>query len=397
MKHKLSLIMKLFKQHGFFKTLHLLIKMLLFKVLDLSFSKKNKDIIKNATKNKRVVVFTKAIEWNNMFQRIQQMALVFSKQENTVVIYTQRCTTHDFFANINKINDNLYCYSFRHYDKLNELLSDADEVVMYMTNLFEFEKNITLKHQKMVYEYVDELELFFDDLELANKRHEQALKSADLSVATATKLYNQIKPLAKKVILSPNAVDYDVFHGSKDKPIAKEISSIKNNYDIIVGYYGALANWFDFETIIEVAKRKPNWAFVLIGIYFDNTIDQYDVKKYPNIIFTGPKPYNQLPNYISGIDILTIPFVINNITESTSPVKLFEYMASSTPILTSQLPECKKYKSVYRYDSADDFIEKAQLLYNKKGDKEYKEILEKEAKENTWQARIEEILHVLYD
>lgn len=397
MKHKLSLVMNLIRQHGFFKTMYLLMKMIFFKIFDLSFSKKNETIIKNAIKNKRVVVFTKAIEWNNMFQRIQQMALVFSKQEDTIVIYTENCTTHDFFVNINQINDNLFCYSYRHYDKLNEFLVDAKEVVMYMTNLFAFDQNITLKHDKMVYEYVDELELFFDDLELATKRHNNALELADLSIATATKLFNQIEPLSKKAILSPNAVDYDTFHGSKDKSIAQDIVNVVGKYDIILGYYGALASWFDFETVIEVAKRKPNWAFVLVGVCFDDTIEQYHIENYPNIFLTGPKPYQTLPSYISGIDVLTIPFVVNNITESTSPVKLFEYMASSTPILTSELPECKKYSSVYRYHDANDFIEKAQMLYNKKENKEYKELLDKEAKENTWDARIKQILTALYE
>ncbi len=396
MKHKISLVMNLVRQHGFFKTVYLLMKMIVFKIFDLSFSKKNEQIIKNAVKNKRVVVFTKAIEWNNMFQRIQQMALVFSKQEDTIVIYTENCTTHDFFVNIHPINDSLFCYSYRHYDKLNELLVDAKEVVMYMTNLFEFDQNITLKHDKMVYEYVDELELFFDDLELATKRHTKALELADLSVATATKLFKQIEPLANKAILSPNAVDYDTFHGSKEKPIAQDIANVIGKYDIVLGYYGALASWFDFKVLIEVAKRKPNWAFILIGICFDDTIEQYDFKNYPNIILTGPKPYKSLPNYISGIDILTIPFIVNNITESTSPVKLFEYMASSTPILTSGLPECKKYCSVYRYHDADDFIQKAEMLFAKKEEKEYKELLENEAKENTWDARIKQILDALY-
>ena len=37
--------------------------------------------------------------------------------------------------------------------------------------------------------------------------------------------------------------------------------------------------------------------------------------------------YHILQNYAAKIDVLTIPFLINEITKATSPVKLFEYMA----------------------------------------------------------------------
>ncbi|MFZ2539258.1 MAG: glycosyltransferase, partial [Oscillospiraceae bacterium] len=364
MKHRLQLIIRLINNHGFFKTALLLIKMMFYKILNLRFYKKNEERIISAVKGKRVIVFSKALEWNNMFQRIQQMALEFSKRENSVVIYVENCSTHDFFFNINELSKSLFCYSFRHYSKLNELLVGADEVVLYMTNLFEFETNIKLNHQKMVYEYVDELELFFSDMDEATARHKKALEMSDISIATATKLFNQIKPYAKNPLLSPNAVDYDTFSVSKATPIAGALKDIVPKYDVVLGYYGALASWFDFEVIIEVAKQKKNWLFVLIGTLFDDTLSKYPLNQYENILVVGAQPYKSLPSFIKGIDILTIPFVVNNITESTSPVKLFEYMASGVPILTSQLPECKKYQSVYRYNNASDFITQAQMLFD---------------------------------
>lgn len=392
MKHIFDLILKLIKNHGFFKAVSLLVKMIFYKIKDISFSKKNTRLVLEAVKDKRVVVFTKTIEWNNMFQRSQQLALELSKRENTVVIYVERCTTFDFFSNINILSDSLICYSYRHYHKLDSLLKDCTEIIMYMTNLLDYDNSITLKHDKLVYEYIDELELFFDDIELAQKRHALALNQADVSVATATKLYNQIKECAKNPILSPNAVDYDFFANAKNTPVSPEIKNQISNYDIVIGYYGCLASWFDYETVFAVAKAKPNWLFVMIGIIYDDSTRGYNLNECSNVIFTGAKPYNELPSYISGIDILTIPFLVNNITESTSPVKLFEYMASGTPILTSMLPECSKYKSVYRYTDVDDFIKKAELLYSMKDSDDYRQLLLMEAKANTWETRVTQIL-----
>lgn len=395
MLHKLGLVKKLIKNHGFVKTVWLLFRMVFFKVCDINFAKKNRQFIKDKVKGKRVVVFAKNLEWNNMFQRTQQMALSFSRQENTVVIYVETCTTHDFFANINPISDSLICYSFHHYKALGELLDEANQVVLYLTNLFELDTNLELKHDKLVYEYVDELEIFFTDMELANERHARVLAQADLCTATATKLFLQIEPIAKKAILSPNAVDFDIFSKAKTTPVAPQIAGISGKYSMVLGYYGALANWFDFALVTTVAKKRPNWLFVLIGVIFDDTIDKYNLSDYKNILILPPQPYASLPSFISGIDVLTIPFLINNITESTSPVKLFEYMASGTPILTSRLPECMKYESVYHYTDAVKFIEQAEYLYTIKDTPRYKQLLLKEAQENTWTSRAQGITDAL--
>lgn len=399
MQHKLKLVKKLIENHGFFKTMFMLAKMMFFALCDLNFSQKNRRLLSEKVKGKRVVVFAKTIEWHNMFQRTQQMALEFSKQPNTVVIYVQANSTHDYFANIQEVSPSLLLMTFKHYDKLNELLSPASQVILYTTNLLEFDKGLSLTHQKMVYEYVDELEIWFDkaDMELANSRHSHALKLADVSVATATKLYNQIQPIAKKAILSPNAVDYEVFSKSKETQLSPLLKEAVAGYDMVLGYYGMLAAWFDFELLHEVAVKKPRWLFVLIGTIYDDTLKKFHLNECKNVLIIPPQPYASLPSFIRGIDILTIPFLINNITLSTSPVKLFEYMASGTPILTSKLPECEKYESVYRYEGAQDFIDKANRLYELRNDKEYQALLLKEAKENTWANRVTQVLRALED
>jgi hypothetical protein len=107
------------------------------------------------------------------------------------------------------------------------------------------------------------------------------------------------------------------------------------------------------------------------------------------------QPYKNLPSFVSAFDIETIPFLLNEVTEATSPVKLFEYMASSKPIITSVLPECKKYQSILLYDDAESFILQVEKAIGFKPDDLYYSVLEKEALENTWQIRVEKILNNL--
>ena len=106
-----------------------------------------------------------------------------------------------------------------------------------------------------------------------------------------------------------------------------------------------------------------------------------------NVHYLGVIDYNELPLYAKYFNISIIPFVLNNITESTNPVKLFEYMALNTPIVTTDLRECRKYKSVLIGREYTSFIEKLDYaLKIDKNDKYYIHLKE-EALENTWEKR----------
>ena len=76
-----------------------------------------------------------------------------------------------------------------------------------------------------------------------------------------------------------------------------------------------------------------------------------------------------------------IPFLINDITQATSPLKLFEYMALGKPIVTTSMNECKKYKSVILADNKEHFVENIDKAIDivKNENKEYYKILEQEA------------------
>ena len=95
------------------------------------------------------------------------------------------------------------------------------------------------------------------------------------------------------------------------------------------------------------------------------------------------------------MDILTIPFVINSITQATSPLKLFEYMALHKPIVTTAMNECKKYRSVLIAEDHEDFLHQLETATALKEDKRYLALLDQEAKENDWSAKAGAIIDLL--
>ena len=125
----------------------------------------------------------------------------------------------------------------------------------------------------------------------------------------------------------------------------------------------------------------------MFGIKYDNSFDASNIKKLKNVYWFGSKNYDVLKNYASKMDILMIPFVINSITQATSPLKLFEYMALHKPIVTTAMNECKKYKSVLIGHSHEEFLEMLEKCLSLKNDNNYLQILDKEAKENDWDSK----------
>jgi hypothetical protein len=90
--------------------------------------------------------------------------------------------------------------------------------------------------------------------------------------------------------------------------------------------------------------------------------------------------------------VATIPFLVNNITLATSPIKLFEYMAARKPIVTSDLPECRKYPSVLVAHNAKEFIDHLEHALTLINDSAYLQQLYQTAQENTWEARVNQII-----
>lgn len=193
-----------------------------------------------------------------------------------------------------------------------------------------------------------------------------------------------------------NGVDYHHFHLKRNQnTIPSDLQRILVKGNPVIGYFGALATWFDYELISVLAKNRPQYEIVLIGWDYDGTVNDQDFDRYPNIHYLGAKKYSVLPQYAIWFDVATIPFKINEITKSTSPVKLFEYMALGNPIVTTEMPECMKYQSVFIGRSQEDFIQKIDLALEYRQKEEYRELLDKEARENTWASRAAVIDRIL--
>jgi glycosyltransferase involved in cell wall biosynthesis len=127
----------------------------------------------------------------------------------------------------------------------------------------------------------------------------------------------------------------------------------------IVLYAGHLYPRKGADTLAEAAALIPEATFVFVGGAPDDIVT---FKKRwgegANIRIIGQVPHEKIPFYLRAADVLVIPNSGKDEDSAhfTSPLKLFEYMASGTPIVTSDVPSVREIlpDDAASFVSADD-------------------------------------------
>jgi len=151
-----------------------------------------------------------------------------------------------------------------------------------------------------------------------------------------------------KITVVPNGVDLEDFEfDNKD-----EIFVTNSKNKIVVMYVGHLYHWKGVDTIVECAKNISDEDFVFVivgGVKEDVERHNKIIKHYQleNVILTGTQSHSLIPKYLKKADILLLPnlAVSEESIKYTSPIKMFEYMASGKPIIASKLPSIEEVLS----------------------------------------------------
>lgn len=105
--------------------------------------------------------------------------------------------------------------------------------------------------------------------------------------------------------------------------------------DVVFGYVGTIASWFDWRWVIELAELNPGSKIRLIGPL--KTLKPVNLPK--NIVLEKAISHDEVPSVLSGIDVGLIPFQVNDITKYVDPIKFYEYSATKMPLLSTQFGE----------------------------------------------------------
>ncbi len=153
----------------------------------------------------------------------------------------------------------------------------------------------------------------------------------------------------QRIFISPDAVDLRLFDLPLSKEAAREKLSLPLNRKIVL-YAGSffLYDWKGVDILLESAKQfeEPH-LFVLVGGSKEEVNKARASWGRDNILFLGHQPPRTIPTYLKAADVLVIPNKKGSTTSEyyTSPLKLFEYMASGRPIIASRIPSLEEVVS----------------------------------------------------
>ena len=338
------------------------------------------------------IVLSPTIEWEvALFQRPQQLALALAQLGHPVFYVTS--TQSASLSGIHTVHPGVHLV-----DDLKTTLAALERFGLLVFSTAHPRLDLPMlralgERAVIAYDFLDEQHGDIYRVEPGMRaRHEEMLRDADVVLVTADRLEEQtllVRSPERPVLRSPNAVDLTHFDGNLDRPKPTELRGFKGRP--IIGYYGALASWFDYALVRMLAEARPGYEIVLIGVDYDRSIDAAGLTRLPNVHVLGPRRYQDLPDYLAQFDVATIPFLLNEVTESTSPIKLFEYMAGGRSIVTTDLRECRKYESVLIAHSTAEYIELVDRAIALGTDPAYRAKMRTEAQANSWHQRAEEL------
>jgi len=245
------------------------------------------EILRCRKGDRDIVIYPPTIDWNHtLFQRPHHIMLGLARRGFTVIFCTPN-QIDSLNSNFVSLEENLYLC--KNIDALLKL-SGRKDLILYISNTMHKSLIEKLRPAKVIYDYIDELEVFSNyDSEMVIA-HKELLRNADLVLVTAERLYRAIQHIRKDAVLCPNAADYWHFANAQltgPRPLDFEQRGLTSRP--IIGYYGALAEWVDYDLLAKAARQRPNYDFVLIGLDYDGSVHKSGIMSIPNVHYLGPK------------------------------------------------------------------------------------------------------------
>ena len=160
-----------------------------------------------------------------------------------------------------------------------------------------------------------------------------------------------------------------------------------------LAYVGTISTWFDWTSILEMLRKCAGVELHLFG-----PVDRTQIPEMENIVYHGTVEHDQLYENIKDMDVLMMPFVVNEIIEAVDPVKLYEYINFNKNIIVGYYPEVQRFEPfVNFYSSAEELVAIVNRLRQDNEVKYSGEDRLRFLQENSWERRVMDIETVMQE
>jgi glycosyltransferase involved in cell wall biosynthesis len=198
------------------------------------------------------------------------------------------------------------------------------------------------------------------------------LSNSDVITSVSPSLVEKLKGLGFTAGLITNGVDTDLFRPMCGSDARAELGIGADEF--VIGFSGSVERWYAIDDMIralpELLRDRPRTRLLVIGgsLFTDYRAELETLAKdlgiADRIIFTGTKPYHELPRYIACMDVCAIPLSPPQWGEIALPNKFFEYSACGKPIIMRPIPDVARIggPNLFVYKTQEDYIAQIQSL-----------------------------------
>lgn len=216
----------------------------------------------------------------------------------------------------------------------------SERCVSLVQHPFWIEATSVLPNHRLAYDCMDHHGGFSDNTQDVLEREYELMNSADLLVVTSDWLQAEAGQHNPNCLMVRNACQYEHFSYCPSQ-VFKDPQGRK-----VIGYYGAIAEWFDLDLVEAVARRFPKHLVLLVG---DDTAGaRTRLQHLENVQFVGEVAYATLPYYLYAFDVCLLPFKVIPLTLATNPVKVYEYLSAGRSVVSVDLPEMRQFGDLVR-------------------------------------------------
>lgn len=203
------------------------------------------------------------------------------------------------------------------------------------TPLMEFQIDSFRRPGAIVYDCMDELSSFaFAPPEL-QERETRLLSRADLVLTGGYELYLAKRERHSNIHSFGCGVDFEHFsRASRRGPVPADLETLPGPR---FGSVGVLVERLEYDLLETIALANRRASLVLIGPILK--VDPDTLPRRPNIHYLGARRYQDLPDYLRGIDVCLMPFAMNEASRFINPTKTLEYLATGKPVVSTPVPE----------------------------------------------------------
>ncbi|MFL9583174.1 glycosyltransferase [Stenotrophomonas sp. AB1(2024)] len=227
-------------------------------------------------------------------------------------------------------------------DSLAELLgwTETRKSISLVQHPYWIEPAQCLPNMRLVYDCMDHHGGFENNASTVLEGERRLVERSDLLIVTSQWLRDEMEGRSRNMALIRNATEYEHFCNRPDN-VFSDPQGRK-----VIGYYGAIAEWFDVELVRKVAIDHPDALVIMVGR--DTAEAEQQLSDVPNVRFVGEVAYKDLPYWVHGFDACLLPFQVIPLTLATNPVKVYEYLSAGKPVVSVDLPEMSQFQGLVK-------------------------------------------------